>query len=335
LIGVSLASDGGLRAWGLIHSGTRWIQSMYGGSQQITPLPPSLVIHVTGPGRISVCRGSVILAELNGGRIIEPALNVFRARWLHDRFLHTRARLLAYHSAARSRSQEPWARLDEEFVDIVYQQVIKRVISIVRRSTHGGTILSFPAEMNREIISPNPYISIKYQFREEESRRRLFTLMVEIMNELAKICWRPNEPDRSAGWKEYKTLRAERLAHLDEAMYEYALFVANLSAIDGAVALAEGPELIGYGAIIQGALDTGTHVAHALDPEAETVELESIEAVGTRHRSAYHLCSRVHDVLATVVSQDGNVRIVTWTKGMVTYWEVIPITLAGLDSFEQ
>jgi DNA integrity scanning protein DisA with diadenylate cyclase activity len=118
-------------------------------------------------------------------------------------------------------------------------------------------------------------------------------------------------------------------------MYEYALFVANLSAIDGAVVLTEGPELIGYGAVIQGALDTGTQVARALDPEAETIELESIEAVGTRHRSAYHLCSRVRDVLATVVSQDGNVRIVTWKKGMVTYWEVIPITLAGLDSFEQ
>jgi hypothetical protein len=43
--------------------------------------------------------------------------------------------------------------------------------------------------------------------------------------------------------------------------------------------------------------------------------------VGTRHRSAYRLCRTLQDVLAVVVSQDGQVRFVRWLDGEVTYWD--------------
>jgi DNA integrity scanning protein DisA with diadenylate cyclase activity len=45
--------------------------------------------------------------------------------------------------------------------------------------------------------------------------------------------------------------------------------------------------------------------------------------VGTRHRSAYRLCQRVHDALVIVVSQDGGVRFVCWRDGGVVYFDQI------------
>ena len=62
-------------------------------------------------------------------------------------------------------------------------------------------------------------------------------------------------------------------------------------------------------------------MARALDLEAEDRVPEPLTADGTRHRSAYRLCSRVPDALALVVSQDGGVRFVATHQGEVTFWE--------------
>jgi DNA integrity scanning protein DisA with diadenylate cyclase activity len=65
-------------------------------------------------------------------------------------------------------------------------------------------------------------------------------------------------------------------------------------------------------------------VARALDIEADQVEMELSEGVGTRHRAAYRLCQELHDAFAIVISQDGDVRLVKWHNGSVTYWTQAP-----------
>lgn len=75
LIGIHHDPAEGLRIWGLINSGTRWIQAFLGGSKVIIPMPDSLVLDITGPGSITAYRGSSILAQLSGGRIIMPYTN--------------------------------------------------------------------------------------------------------------------------------------------------------------------------------------------------------------------------------------------------------------------
>jgi len=79
--------------------------------------------------------------------------------------------------------------------------------------------------------------------------------------------------------------------------------------------------VLGFGAEIGGDLPVVRTVARALDAEGHEKVLESVESVGQRHRSAYRLCSFVHDAVAIVVSQDGTVRFVKWHDGVVTYWD--------------
>ncbi len=62
-------------------------------------------------------------------------------------------------------------------------------------------------------------------------------------------------------------------------------------------------------------------VARALDVEADVAVEESVGGVGTRHRSAYRLCNELRDVIAVVISQDGNVRFVKRKDEAVTYWD--------------
>ena len=328
LVGVRFREKDGLQIWGVIHSGSRWTQVIHGGSKQAAPLPDALGINVMGPGRLIVLRGLEILVQLTGGRIISPSVNVFQATWMNERFAKVQTQMASLHAQNPLLVKNEWARIDPSFVGRLYLEFFKHVISTVRRSGHGGMILSFPAGMENIISKDNPYISLKYRFSEGGANIQLKTLMLEIMQALATICGRLYGPEYVAGWDDYVALQGKRLAQLDEQVFKYARFVARLTGVDGAVVTTEGPELIGFGGIIQGNYEMGQHVAKALDPEGRSRQIERIESVGTRHRSCYYLCKKLQSLLGIVVSQDGKVRAVTWGGDTVLYWDVIPIDFA-------
>ena len=103
LIGIRYQRTEGLQIWGLIHSGSRWMHVIHGGSKQATPLPPALGINIVGAGRLIVCRGIEILAQLSGGTIISPSTHVFRSQWVARRFGRVRSELAALHEQNRHR----------------------------------------------------------------------------------------------------------------------------------------------------------------------------------------------------------------------------------------
>jgi DNA integrity scanning protein DisA with diadenylate cyclase activity len=127
----------------------------------------------------------------------------------------------------------------------------------------------------------------------------------------------------------YASLRDDELASMRDAIFEMSQLIAALSEVDGAVVMTKRFELLGFGAEIVGDLPQVEHVARALDLEAEDSVAEPLVADGTRHRSAYRLCSRVPDALALVVSQDGGVRFVAAHRGEVTFWDHAVETLDG------
>lgn len=325
LIGVRYGRSEGLQIWGLIHSGSKWMHVIHGGSKQATPLPSALGINVVGSGRLIVCRGLVILAQLSGGNIISPSTNVFKSQWVAARFGLVRDELAQLHDQNVNNRKEEWAQIAPSFVPDLYLQFFKHVISTMRRSGHGGTIISFPAGMEDLVSHDNPYIDLKYRFTEDGARSQLRKIVLQIMEVLARNCGRLYGPEYAAGWKDYVSLKTDELAQLDERIFKFARFIARLTGVDGAVVTTEGLELIGFGAFIQGTMEMGGTVALALDPEAARRQVELVESVGTRHRSLYYLCRKLQDVLGIIVSQDGKARVVTWSREMVTCWDVIPI----------
>jgi hypothetical protein len=43
-----------------------------------------------------------------------------------------------------------------------------------------------------------------------------------------------------------------------------------------------------------------------------------------RHRAAYNLCNEMHDAIAMIISQDGDVNVARWNNGIVQCWNVLP-----------
>jgi DNA integrity scanning protein DisA with diadenylate cyclase activity len=80
-------------------------------------------------------------------------------------------------------------------------------------------------------------------------------------------------------------------------------------------------ELLGFGGEISGELAGVETVSKALDIEGDETMEEPTEGFGTRHRSAFRLCNALPNVIAVVISQDGNVRFVKQKDGVVTYWD--------------
>jgi hypothetical protein len=329
LIGMSLEGKDGAHIWGMVHSGTRWMQAVYGGRKTFPPLPSCPVIYVTGPGQISVGIGSDIIASLSGGEINCPSIDVFASRWLAESFASVRTEANEHHLRARAGAERPWASLDPDFGRTVARQVLRRIISVIRTSQHGGTLVYLPPELKQVILTENRYMTVKYQFTEDEPRQRFRTLMQRLMKTFAEQLGDPDHPEKVVGWGEYVTCRNAEIELLDEAIFDLAHFIAALSATDGAVVMTKRQELLGFGGVISGDIDKVETVAHALDTEGELTETELSEGVGTRHRAAYRLCQELHDAIAIVISQDGNVRVVKWHNDSVTYWDQSPSGMPG------
>jgi len=321
LIGVTLNDDREWEIWGIVHSGTRWLQA-YRGGRKVPPIFPNVpVILVTGPGRLAVLKGKETLATLVDGRIITPDINVFEARWVREYFAELRTEMLAHLASSNGNSQKWDTILDPNLIGIIGKHQAMRIISTMRESRQGGTLLYLPHHRLEEFTAKNPYITIKYQFREDATRRRLVKLMLQTLTKLTETYNHETDLGKKLGWQEYVASDSAVLALLEEAVFEAAHQVADFAAVDGAVVLTNRNHMLGFGGTIKGDFDQVNIVGRALDAEGDERLEESTENVGTRHRSVYYLCHQIPEALGIVISQDGNVRFIKGRNGRVTYWE--------------
>jgi hypothetical protein len=105
LIGVGRDGEGGLRIWGLINSGTRWLRNVQGGRRAGAPLPPAPVVHVNAPGSIEAYKGHELVGKLQGGRLSGSRLDPFESEWLPEQFTSFREEIMERHVAARNRAR--------------------------------------------------------------------------------------------------------------------------------------------------------------------------------------------------------------------------------------
>lgn len=321
LIGVQLAPDGELEIWGIISSGPRWVQAAHGDRITSPPLPDCPVVSAAGPGRIEVSRGSRAIATLHGGRIARPTRDVLESRWLQETFADVRGEVLALHQTRAACGPTQRRPVDPQLIGRIGGHVVRRIISIIRSTQHGATLLILQPDA-AERCEHQSYMSIKYRFTDEAPRRRFRSLILRVLDILTDSGTSDALPS-VVGWDEFLASRDERLGELDESIVELAHLLAGLAAVDGAVVLTRRFEVLGFGAEISGDLPNVEEVARALDPDARETARERATGVGTRHRSVYRLCQRIPEVLAIVVSQDGGVRFVKRLHDRVAYWEQV------------
>jgi hypothetical protein len=327
LIGVRQDGEGGLRIWGLINSGTRWLRDEQGGRRVGAPIPPAPVVHINAPGSIEAYKGYELVGKLQGGRLSGSRVDPFESEWLPGQFSGFLEELTERHEVARNRARElsgeRWPPLEPTLVLRIAERMMKRVISVLRDARHGGTVIFVPQENAGEPSSEHPYIDLRYPFADDRARQSFPELVVGILNRLAQLYGTSDHEEEpgAVGWEEFEATTDDEIETLDEALFETAHLIAGLAAADGAVILNKPNELLGFGGMISGRLPDVDSVWRALDLEGEEVAEEGTANVGARHRSAYRLAGALPGSVAVVISQDGGVRFICQKGGRVTYWE--------------
>ncbi|NUO50970.1 MAG: hypothetical protein HOV80_19115 [Polyangiaceae bacterium] len=311
LIGVCKHEDT-LVIWGIVHTGTRWLQSASGARAPDHALPDCVVLRVARPGHVALSWGEAPVAELRQGDLGDSRVDVFASDWLPARFADVRAEI----ADIVARDAKLAESVDLEVIRLIGQQLIRRTIAMIRAAHHGGTLLVVPPECATSMVDER-FVRLKYPFADKPARSRYRQLLMPMLREIAPL----SLPGQKAGPSEYFRALSTSARTSDDAMFELAQFIASLAAVDGAVVLSKRFEIMGFGGEIAGDLTTVPVVRRSLDLEGTRFEEEVVDRVGTRHRSAYRLCNRFHTALAVVVSQDGSVRFITWHQGAVTYWD--------------
>lgn len=318
LIGVRWCPQTGFWIWAILNSGTRWVARIDGGRLQSPAAPNRLIINVSGPGNLIISRGDSLIATLLNGWLEGHGFDIYAARWLQK----SEEAFEQWAIRECFKDHDMGACVESEFVKMLGQNFTRRIISQVRRARHGGTLVIVRREHATKVVDPIGSIRPKYWIKETRARHRSRELLFAVMRTLSQLG--AEHGLKSVSWKDYQELEDERLARLDESIFECANFLADLMAVDGALVVSGTWDIIGFGAEIHGPSNKNEVVYRALDLEATTFVEERADEAGTRHRAAYRLSRQHPECMITVVSQDGNVRYVGNLNGKVTYWELGP-----------
>jgi hypothetical protein len=151
MIGVTLNEYSLPHIWGIVHSGTRWLQMIHGGTRKINTLPDSLIIYVTGPGQMTVSVGLTMVAGLRGGKLISSEKDVLSSIWLREFFAAIRDETWELHKEARQKYGVGWATIATEFPMVLGHNLMRRVISLICNYHHGGMLVIVPMELSEDL----------------------------------------------------------------------------------------------------------------------------------------------------------------------------------------
>jgi hypothetical protein len=314
MIAVEWSAQEGFQISGMIHTGA-WSRDLTVAVDGLNhPIPDWLIIHVRGPGNLVIHRGSKRLVTLLNGRVEGHGFDLFASSWFLKR----------YRTIGDGFTGETTPGLSDSVVirdDLAEQMGIafmRRVIREIRNSRHGGTIVFAPRLLMPDLLKTGGPLRAKYRIEESCTSSPFALILEEVTWRLAQFAVLKGEA--SAGWQEYMAWYEEFPYTFSQRFVELALWLSDLTAIDGCLLLDHKFTLFGFGVEIQVPSFEDEKVHRALDIEAQDCILESMDSAGTRHRTAYRLCREFASCLAIVVSQDGAVKFVANHDDKVTYW---------------
>lgn len=305
----------GLRIWGVLNTGPRWLNHVAGGRKSAGEQIRHPVIQVRDPGWLLFFHGHNLVAEWRGQDFHGPRLDVFRSKLLGERFLAHRRRLvgeLVEECLPCSLGLDVYADLTA----LVSQQFVKRIINLVRTSGHGGSLIFLPDDAEGMEVATR-WIDCKYTAVPDRAGHRFGTLLQAIIRRVGELC------DPGAGveeaWDVFRNSTDRELDRLEEAFFELARLFSDFMQVDGALVLDKRVRLIGFGGEIR--VDHNVlKVGQAMDLEASEIIPWNVQNDGTRHRSVYRLCSVEPEAIGFVISQDNHVRLIANVDDSVVFW---------------
>ncbi|MBD9405042.1 hypothetical protein IB236_06835 [Acidovorax sp. ACV02] len=323
-------SETGWRVWGLLDTGVNWWQFTRHEADRGFAPPQDLAIGSPGPGEITVSSGGTVLLALRNGSAFLPQGSALNAGPVSTHLEPTRRKL--YRDSIGRLKVKKWDKEnhDNDYPKRFHDMCLSRILSGIRELAHGGTLLVVPNQLS----ASDPRLADRVNIKHPCDYDYLWELMLQHLELHHKYyalhfpLWDSEVPIDPEKYHQISILESAKIDN-DEALKDAVRFIASLSAVDGALVITDRFRVLGFGAEVIAQSPTLREVQLAMNPEATTKQPVSIEAYGTRHRSAFRFCSTYEDGIAFIVSSDGGVKatkrigseVLLWPEVQPSFWD--------------
>jgi len=322
-------SQGRLIVWGLIDQGNRYHDYVNFDSETGPERPGLFQASITGIGHLVAYIGYEKIAELKLNALVRSAIDVLKKGAVHDAL---GPGIRSYLAALQPQLTEffgddSWEWDRESPPKTNWLSSLRRLLLRVQNLRHGGAFLITPDQSLGGL-------SVKHKMKYDRLRSALERLAVADAQEFAAS---------SEIRDEYMEKDADDMPvvlHVDESVAGFDVeeirnemdgaiwFISLLTRVDGLVLLSQTLEVIGFGVEIT-TQEPPSEVFIAEDVHATESRLRKVDyqLYGTRHRSMMRYCASVPGSVGFVISQDGDVRVITKVAGRLVVWENIRLQL--------
>lgn len=314
---------GRMYVWGLIDQGHLFYALTNLDATGYFPRPGIFQASIAGIGHLVAYKGMSKIAELKRDCLMRPALKVLLGGPIHDLLIRGIEPNL---QAVRSQLSKYSPNNPVSWIEAIKQVWIFslcRLLLRVQNYRKGGAILITPDARTKGL-------NIKYRLRHKRLPAALTKHVLLQIREYYKL----HLPESSYLEKPVKEIPIKHLreriiiqAEMDDSKSEVdgtLWFISLLTRVDGLVLLSPSFEVKGLGVEITYAKEPA-NVFIALDRDAKKLRSVDYNHYGTRHRSMMRYCAQTPGSIGFVISQDGDVRVMTKARGRLIMWENISL----------
>lgn len=271
-IGIWPNDEGDLAIWGF-------------KSRSTNALSANLCVQALGPGRVLITFGGKSLAALIGNQAVFVD------------HTHLMSRMIPKLSS-------PVAEQNDKMLWLMRYMSLLNIARKMRAHGRGGTLLAVPekVEWHRSIDTPVPYTGGANFLESDYDVVQKPSLVATITDFFGALV------------KNKKVVEMEDLKRMGDQVEQQCRHIARLTAVDGALVMSFDRYVFCFGAkIIVAENQTSARYITVYKPVEGDVgrELSVADLGGTRHQSAAQFAHEQPGSVAFVVSQDGDVTILT------------------------
>lgn len=293
--------------------------------------PPGILqAKIVGIGHIVVESGKSLIAELNGGDLVEDTVNIFQVKKIGLTFLNGFTKC---YTKVSSQAQDLGYPVNDDFRYHAFTHwidIVQRILYRAKVYDHGGAILISNIDdlsvlrINYKIEYGRIPILFEKWLLADWLSDSLFLKLINTKKNDESI----EDIDLYRNRNVIENDKADALRALNRAID----FIATLTRVDGLVLLDDKLQVKGFGCeiITKGDPNCKSYRTTSTDPKVKNSNRLEYEQYGTRHRSMLRYCSEDKNAVGFVISSDGPVRAMSKIGSRVFMWSNIQLSVSGL-----
>ncbi len=319
--------DGHLAVWGLIDQGNSYHDYVNFDSESGPERPGLFQASIVGIGHLVAYIGYEKVAELKQNNLVRTAIDVFQPGKIRE----------ALEGGIRSHLDSLRAGWPDEFpTDFndwepplveAWLAALRRLLLRVQNMRHGGAFL-MASDQEQEGLLVKHKISYG-RLRTALQRQAVANAEQSIASGIiADEYMEKNVEDMPLYLHVDEVVAGYDLEEIRDELAGVIWFTSLLTRVDGLVLLDPNLEVQGFGVEIT-VSEEPSEIYAAGDSWASGWLLRKVDYqhYGTRHRSMMRYCAKFPGSVGFVISQDGDVRVMTKVDGRLVIWESIQLQL--------